>query len=111
MLLKAYPGAANIRDNFGNTPGRMSYSDDHPKVHVVLALARAGYPPNRPWTTRTHSVLRGIAASVPDTGTSRLINAHVSRVRTLLCTLLRLGIPSALVPSIVGKVYESDFFE
>ena len=110
-LLDAHPRAANIQDNFGNTPGRMSYSDDHPKVHVMLALARAGHPPNHPWTTRTHSVLHQIAASVPDTAASALIDAHVLRVRTLLCTLHRHGIPFALVSSIVGKVYVSDFFE
>ena len=111
VLLDAHPGAANIRDNKGRTPGNTSNSDNHPKVHVMLGLARAGYPPNRPWTTRTHSVLRGIAASVGATAASALIDAHVLRVRTLLCTLHRHGIPFALVSSIVGKVYVSDFFE
>ena len=111
MLVDAYPGAANIEDNEGRTPGELSNPDDRPKVYVMLALARADHPPNQPWTTRTHSVLRQIAAEVPNSGASALIDAHVSRVRELLCTLHRRGIPSALVPSIVGKVYESDFFE
>ena len=111
MLLDAYPGAANIEDNEGRTPGELSNPDDRPKVYVMLALARADHPPNQPWTEPTHSVLRQIAAEVPNSGASALIDAHVLRVRALLCTLHRRGISSALVPSIVGKVYVSDFLE
>ena len=111
MLLDAYPGAANIPNNGGHTPGELSNSNNHPKVYVMLALARAHLPPNQPWTTRTHSILRQIAAEVPNSGASALIDAHVLRVRALLCTLHRRGISSALVPSIVGKVYVSDFLE
>ena len=111
MLLNAYPSAASFRDNKGQTPGKLSHSDVHPKIHVMLALACAGHPPNRPWTTRTHSILKGIAGALPNSVASAPIDAHVSRVRALLCTLHRHGIPSALVPSIVGKVYVSDFFE
>ena len=112
MLVDASPGAANIPNNGGHTPGELSNSNNHPKVYVMLALARAHLPPNQPWTTRTHSILRQIAAEVPNSGASALIDAHVSRVRALLCTLRRLGkLPAALVPSIVGKVYVSDFFE
>ena len=110
-LLDAYPGAANIEDNKGRTPGQRTNPYDNPKAYVMLALARAGHPPNQPWTEPTHSALRQIAAEVPNSGASALIDAHVLRVRALLCTLRRLGIPSALNPSIVGKVYVSDFFE
>ena len=114
-LLDAYPGAANIRRNDGRTPGELSNPDNHPKVYVMLALARAGHPPNQPWTEPTHSALRQIATELPkrkqNSRASALIDAHVLRVRALLCTLHRRGIPSALVPSIVGKVYVRDFFE
>ena len=37
-----------------------------------------------------------------------LIDTHVSRVRTLLLALPRLGLPSALTPFLVGAVYTSD---
>ena len=81
----------------------------------MLALARAGHPPNQPWTEPTHSALRQIATELPkrkqNSRASALIDSHVLRVRALLCTLHRRGIPSALVPSIVGKVYVRDFFE
>ena len=111
-LLDAYPGAANIRRNDGRTPGELSNPDNHPKVYMMLALARAGHPPNQPWTEPTHSALRQIAAEVPSSRASALIGAHVSRVHALLCTLHRLGkLPPSLVPSIVGKVYVSAFFE
>ena len=111
MLVDAYPGAANIEDNKGRTPGQLTDPSDHPKLYVMLALARAGRPPNQPWTEPTHSVLRQVAAEVPNSEASALIDAHVSRVRELLRNLRRLGIPPSLNPFIVGKVDMSDIFE
>ena len=78
----------------------------------MLALAHAGYPPSRPWTPETCATLRGIdlnplreARRAP---VRALIDAHVSRVRTLLFALRRLGLPSALAPLLVGAVYTAD---
>ena len=75
----------------------------------MLALARAGYPPSRRWTPETRAILRGIAAVIPKQEARAFIDAHLSRVRTLLFSLPRLGLPSALAPLLAGAVYTADF--
>ena len=84
-----------------------------PKVHVMLALAHAGHPPSRPWTPETGAALRGIDLDrLPEARrppVRALIDAHLSRVRTLLLALRRLGLPSALAPLLIGAVYANDF--
>lgn len=121
VLLEAYPEAVHIQNNEGGQkPGRMSIHDDehlphlfddHPRVHVMLSLARANHLPSRPWTPQTHFILRGIAACVPDTGASAFIDAHILRVRTLVLAMHRLGVPSALAPLLASRVFLADMAE
>ena len=85
--------------------------DDCPKVCVMLALARANHPPNRPWTTRTHCILEGIAATLPNSGASTLIDAHLARVRAFLLVARRRGLPAELTHRVVSHVYLLDFWE
>ena len=79
----------------------------------MLALAHAGHPPSRPWTPETCAILRAIDLDrLPEARRAlvrALIDAHMSRVRTLLLALPRLGLPSALAPLLVGAVYTTDF--
>ena len=83
----------------------------------MLALVHAGHPPSRPWTPETCVILRRLAADFnPDDEARRadlraLINAHMSRVRTLLLVSRRRGVPSELFPLLFGPVYLHDFFE
>ena len=111
MLLEANPGAAKSQDEDGLVPGELLDIDDCPKVCVMLALARANHPPNRPWTTRTHSILEGIAATLPNSGASTLIDAHLARVRAFLLVARRRGLPAELTHRVVSHVYLLDFWE
>ena len=119
VLLEAYPEAVHIQNNEGQKPGRTSVGDgddlphlfDHPRIHMMLSLARANHLPSRPWTPQTHFILRGIAACVPDTDTSAFIDAHVLRVRTLVLAMHRLGVPSALAPLLASRVFLADMQE
>ena len=115
-LLDAYPQGAETMNNEGRLPLHLAAEADDdfycPKVHVVLALAHAGYPPSRPWTPRAHIILRGLAAVILKHEARVLIDAHLSRVRTLLLALPRLlhgSNPSALAPLLINPVYASDF--
>ena len=117
-LLDAHPQGAQAADNKGLFPLDLAEAVEDlwwrgPKVLVMLALAHAGHPPSRPWTPETGAALRGIDLDrLPESRrplVRALIDAHLSRVRTLLLALPRLGLPSALAPLLVGAVYANDF--
>ena len=120
-LLDAYSQGAQTVNSAGRSPldcAAAAADGAHfsPKILVMLALAHAGYPPSRPWTPETCAALcatlRGIDLNpLPEARRAlvhALIDEHLSRVRTLLLSLHRLGLPSALVPLLVGAVYTAD---
>ena len=82
-------------------------STTEPRIHAMVLLARANYPPSRPWSTATAHVLRGIAAARPEL---TLIGEHMSRVRAFLLVARRLGIHSELKLRIIGWLYHADLF-
>ena len=126
LLLNAYPQGAQTLTNDRQLPMHLVADDDdddddddeeeevyRAKVDLMLVLAHAGFPPSRPWTAETCATLRGIRRlySFPKAHlplVCALIDAHVSRVRTLLLSLHRLGLPSALAPLLVGALYTTD---
>ena len=119
-LLDAYPQDAQATGNGGDRALRLAAQAWHnysPKNHAMLALVHAGHPPSRPWTPETCAILRRLAADFnPNhearrTGLRALINAHLSRVRTILLVSRRRGVPSELFPLLFGPVYMHDFFE
>ena len=112
-LLDAHPQGAQTMDRAGRLPlhTAAAFDNRHPQVLLMLALAHAGHPPSRPWTPETCAILRGIDLDrLPEACrllVRALIDAHVSRVRTLLLALHRLGLPSALAPLLAGAVYKN----
>ena len=82
-------------------------STTEPRIHAMVLLARANYPPSRPWSTATAHVLRGIAAARPEL---TLIGEHMSRVRAFLLVARRLGIHSELALRLIGWLYHADLF-
>ena len=119
LLLNAYPQGAQTLTNDRQLPMHLVADDDddeenyRPKVDLMLVLAHAGFPPSRPWTPETCATLRGIRRlySFPKAScmlACALIDEHLSRVRTLLLSLHRLGLPSALAPLLAGALYTAD---
>ena len=111
-LLDAYPQGAQATDIDGELALHMAAEADNysPKNHAVLALAHAGHPPSRRWTPETCAALRRVAADINRPELRALIDAHLSRVRTLLLVSRRHGLPSELLPLLVGPVYAHDIF-
>ena len=111
-LLDAYPQGAQVTDDDGDLALHLAAEADGycPKNHVMLALAHEGYLPSHPWTPETCAALRRIAAYIDRPEVRALIDAHLSRVRTLLRAFHRRCVPSELLPLLVGPVYSHDFF-
>ena len=116
-LLDAYPQGAQVMDNDGHLAMHLvavlpAHHDEYcPNNHAMLALAHAGFPPSRPWTPATCAALLRIAADAAEWPELReLVDAHLSRVRTLLLVSHRRGLHSELLPLLVGPVYAHDFF-